>query len=495
MSMSGKTSLPLAPTGASGSGAPGVALGGIQDVAFDGRMRLEDLVDRAGLEELCRSFFALFGIPVRVYSSEALLLADAAKEQEVCAYVNTLMQGRAACGATVSAVKSNEGGPTGDVVHPCFTGNAYRIVPIEYDARRIGRIIIGPYLPATVSEVPDTLLKIDAGIDPNRARSLLNKVPRAKEETVTRIATHLKRALDLILFSGHKALLTSQMHLASVRESYRELEDKTARLQEAYDRLKELDRLKSNFLATVSHELRTPLTSIIGYSEMLVEGIAGPLVPEQQEFVNTIHEKGGQLLGLITSLLDLSKLESGTMSVKKTSANVTELLGKVVSTLAPAARKKGIKLTAHVDPGVADLRADPERLRQVFLNLVENAIKFTSQDGSVTLTARNLGVDFEDADATGFALLAPVQTRIELRVTDTGIGIPLRERARVFDPFYQVDSSSTREYGGTGLGLSIVKRLVDAHDGSIHIEDNVPQGTVFVVRLPSVGSESSGQSK
>jgi signal transduction histidine kinase len=476
-------------TSTSGSGAPNASGSTAPDPTLDGRMRLEELIDRAGLEELCRSFFALFGIPVRVYSSEQLLLADASKEHEVCAYVNTLGQGRLACGATVSAVRANEGEGSGDVVHPCFTGNAYRIVPIDYDARRIGRIIIGPYLPATISEVPESLLKVDPSLDANKARSLLNKVPRAKEETVTRIASHLKRALDLILFSGHKALLTSQMHLASVRESYRELEDKTARLQEAYDRLKELDRLKSNFLATVSHELRTPLTSIIGYSEMLVEGIAGPLVPEQQEFVNTIHEKGGQLLGLITSLLDLSKLESGTMSVKKSVANVDELLEKVVSTLAPLARKKGIKLTAEVEPGIADLRADPERLRQVFLNLVENAIKFTPQDGSVSLRARKLGVDFEDEDATGFALLAPVHTRIEIRVTDSGIGIPQRERGRVFDPFYQVDSSSTREYGGTGLGLSIVKRLVDAHQGSIQIEDNVPQGTVFVVRLPSVGSE------
>jgi two-component system sensor histidine kinase BarA len=459
------------------------------DMSFDGRMRLEDLVDREGLEELCTSFFALFGIPVRIYSTDGALLADASKEHEICGYVNTLITGRAACGATVSAVKADEGGVTGDVVHPCFTGNAYRIVVLEYDARKIGRIIIGPYLPPAVTEVPQSLLDIDKGIDPARARSLLPRVPRAKEETITRIATHLKSALDLILFSGHKALLTSTMHLASVRESYRELQEKNARLQESFGKLKELDRLKSNFLATVSHELRTPLTSIIGYSEMLTEGIAGPLAGEQKEFVGTIHEKGEQLLGLITSLLDLSKLESGSMSVKKRAMRVQDLLDQVVSTLTPTARKRGVLLKLEFGDDIPEVKGDPERLRQVFLNLADNAVKFTPTEGSVTLTVRNLGVDAgaddEDGDASGFALLAPVQSSLEIRVADTGIGIPARERAKVFDPFYQIDSSSTREYGGTGLGLSIVKRLVDAHGGTIHIEDNIPQGTVFVVRLPA----------
>jgi len=313
-------------------------------------------------------------------------------------------------------------------------------------------------------------------------------VPRAKEETVTRMAHHLKCALDLVLWSGHKAMLTSQMHLASVRESYRELEEKTRRLQDAYDRLRELDRLKSSFLATVSHELRTPLTSIIGYSEMLTEGIAGELGQEQKEFVVTIHDKGEQLLALITSLLDLSKLESGSLNIHLVPTSVKELFEAVVSTLSPSARRKSIELSIEVEPDVRELKADAERLRQVFVNLVDNAIKFTPTGGKVRLLARNLGVDSRDPDVTGFALLAPAQMRAELRVIDTGIGVPMAERTRVFDAFYQVDSSSTREYGGTGLGLSIVKRLVDAHRGTIHIEENVPQGTVFVVRLPSVAS-------
>jgi signal transduction histidine kinase len=463
------------------AGAPDISS---NDLLLDGRLRLEDLVDREGLSELCTSFVALFGIRVRIYSSDGVLLADAGGEQELCLYLNGLTEGRKACATTVGAVRARDPGDAADVVHPCFTGAIYRILSLEYDHRRVGRLIVGPFLPITVTDAPASLLNIDAAIDKGRAQEFLDKMPRAKPQTVTRIAEHLKAVLDLILFSGHKTFVTSKMHVASVRESYRQLEEKAARLQEAFDRLKELDHLKSNFLATVSHELRTPLTSIIGYSEMLAEGLAGELKPEQLEFVKTIQDKGAQLLSLIMGLLDLGKLESGTMRIVKRRLALGPVLDEVLSTLAPTARKKAVKLELDAGFDLADLRGDPERLRQVFLNLVENALKFTPAGGVVTLRARMARDESSGGDEDGLALLAPTRARIEVRVIDTGIGIPARERIRVFDAFYQVDSSSTRQYGGTGLGLSIVKRLVESHGGTIDIEDNEPKGTVFVVSLP-----------
>lgn len=458
----------------------------VEDLVIDDRIRIGDMVDRAGLEELCRSVQILFGIPVRIYSSEGALLADAGGEQELCAYVNTTIHGRKACESLVGAVRTREPGDAGDVAHACFTGAVYRILALEYDGRRIGRLILGPFLPSNVTEAPQSLFAIDPGFDRDRARPLLQKMPRAKPEAVTRIASHLKSALDLIFFAGHKAHVTSQMHLASVRESYRQLEDKTMKLQAAFNKLKELDRLKSAFLATVSHELRTPLTSIIGYSEMLAQGLAGEMTPEQLDFVKTIYEKGDQLLSLITGLLDLGKLESGTMRiVMRTGVRIESVLSEVTSTLMPAARKKDLRFEADVAKDLPDLYGDQERLRQVFLNLVENAIKFTPVGGSVTLRARMGEADTAGGeDQEGLTLLAPTRAPVEVSVSDTGIGIPSRERSKVFDAFYQVDSSSTRQYGGTGLGLSVVKRLILAHSGTVRIEDNDPKGTVFVVSLP-----------
>jgi signal transduction histidine kinase len=314
-------------------------------------------------------------------------------------------------------------------------------------------------------------------------------MPRVRAETAERIAAHLRGVLDLILFSGHRAHLTSAMHLATVRENYRDLSEKNARLQEAYDRLKELDRLKSNFLATVSHELRTPLTSIIGYSEMLQAGIAGDLNEEQGSFVETIRSKGELLLSLISSLLDLNKLERGQLSVEPESVDPRAVLAEVMETYLPEAEKKKIKLVVECGDDVPQLQADPVRLRQILINLAGNAIKFTPENGRVTLAAAPTEMTLQDADSDedgglGAALMMAPEPAIEFRVSDNGIGIAPDQLDKIFDAFYQVDGSSTREYGGAGLGLAIAKSLIEAHHGTIRVESTPQQGSVFYVTLP-----------
>ncbi|AKT37363.1 sensor histidine kinase [Chondromyces crocatus] len=396
-----------------------------------GPLALADLVDQEALGELVTSFHKVFGVPLRILAANGAVLAK--------------------------STGSAPGEPG---------GAQYRTQPIEYDQRVIGQIVLGPYLP----------------IDSTSSAPL----PRMTELQLDHAAEHLRAVLDSILFSGHRALLTSTMHVASIRESYRELTEKNAELRAAYERLQELDRLKSSFLATVSHELRTPLTSIMGYSEMLAEGIGGPLNVEQREFVQTIRTKSDQLLGLIMSLLDLSKLESGTLAIRRADVTIHEVLSEAASTIAPTAGKKGVELRVTCEPDLPAILGDGDRLRQVFINLLENAVKFTEPGGRVTLNARGL---VEDPDELpGLILVAPLRSEIEIRVADTGIGIPESQRMKVFDPFYQIDQSSTREHGGTGLGLSIVKRLIEAHRGSIRIEENHPRGAVFVVTLPTAGS-------
>ena len=409
----------------------------LQIAGVDGEpLRFEELVDRHALRELCDSCAHIFAMPIRIVSGSGALLAgprDVAPDEGPPDHV--LVDGGAA--RTVA---------TG--------GDVYRVIPVEYDRHPIGRIILGPC--AAGSE----------------------RAARLEE-----IGAHLATTIEVMLFSGHKALLTSQMHLASVRESYRELCEKNESLEEAYERLKELDRLKSNFLATVSHELRTPLTSIMGYGEMLAEGVAGPLQDEQRDFVDTIRTKSEQLLGLIMSLLDLSKLESGTMPVRVGRLVIGAVIEEAVTTLLPTAMKRGVAIEMDVPYDLPPLLGDADRLRQVFINLTDNAVKFTPTDGTVRLTAR-LTVD-QPMGEPGLVLVAPLRPVVEIRVSDTGIGIAETEREKVFDPFYQIDQSSTREYGGAGLGLAIVKRLIEAHQGSIHVEGNSPQGAVFVVTLPA----------
>ena len=245
--------------------------------------------------------------------------------------------------------------------------------------------------------------------------------------------------------------------------------------------------MKIDFLGTVSHELRTPLTSILGYGEMLTQGVAGALSTEQLEFVSTIREKGEQLLQLINSMLDTAKLESGTLDVHRSPLLLPPLLEGVAATFVPHIRRRELRLELDVSTDVLEIFGDAVRLRQVFMNLVDNAIKFSQKRELVRLEARlvvsSLG---EFSAALVEEPLSPTVAydAVEVRIRDRGCGIAQDEHGRIFDPFYQVDSSQTRKHQGAGLGLAICKRIVEAHDGRINVESNEPHGTCFVVTLP-----------
>jgi two-component system sensor histidine kinase BarA len=466
------------------------------DIAYGEITQLEELIDRESLREVCRSFFELFGLSIRVLSARGVLLASVHEERSICRYVNSLTRGRVACSEIVAQAQVLLPVAHDTVAHPCFTGAVYHIVPIVYDERQLGRIILGPFLPADITEVPQALIDVDPKLEVSRARLTLAEMPRVREQTAVRIGAHLRGVLDLILFSGHKAQLTSTMHLATVRENYRELGEKNARLQEAYDKLRELDRLKSNFLATVSHELRTPLTSIIGYSEMLEAGIAGELTTEQAGFVETIRSKGELLLQLISSLLDLNKLERGQLTISPEYIDPRALLAEVRETLLPEAEKRKIKLDASWSEDVPLIHADPVRLRQIITNLASNAIKFTPDRGHVQMRVALSELRIEhggddDDDGMGAALMLAPEPAVEFAVNDNGIGIAAGELPKIFDAFYQVDGSSTREYGGAGLGLSIAKSLVEAHHGAIRVESQLGRGTTFYVTIPENQPENA----
>lgn len=461
----------------------------LDELTMGAGIKLDELVDRQGLAEMVASFYRLFRVPIRIISTSTGLLAEAWTQPKVYEYLSKFPGGADAILKTIEALKAAGTGEEGESTYVCFSGARYYILSIDYDGRRIGRLVLGPYLPPEVKNAPDSLIDADPNLDGKTAKDLLAELPRVRQETVREIARHLRSSLELILFSGHKSLLTTNMHLASVHESFRDLQEKNQKLQEAYDRLKELDRLKSNFLATVSHELRTPLTSIIGYSEMLTEGLAGDLNEDQKGFVVTIHDKGEQLLELITGLLDLTKMESGTLKMTREEIDVRDLLQDISVTMKPSALKKGVDITGQADEGLPTITGDPTRLNQVLLNLAGNALKFTPEGGTIRLSAQVVfeqpaRVDDDDDDGDAMMLLAGPTQMVEIRVADTGIGIPDEEKSRVFDAFYQVDSSSTRKAGGTGLGLSIVRRILDAHSGKIRIEDNSPSGAVMVVSLP-----------
>ena len=454
------------------------------DILMGDVVRLEDVLSRDSVTSLAKSFYALFGLPVRVISHEGDLLADVHRDRPLCNYVNTLDGGERECANTVGIVRDLE--PNGEtIVHPCFTGAVYRIAPLIYQGRPIGRLIMGPYVPAETQGPPSSLSSVDDAIDASVALGHFGQMPRVREDIAEELSEHLKGVVELLVFSGHRAQLASTMQVASVRENYRELAEKNEALKTSYDELKQLDQLKSTFLATVSHELRTPLTSIIGYTEMLESGAAGALSDGQSEFLNTIRGKADQLLGLISSLLDLGRLEAKNLELHHEAVDARALLSEVGSTIVPNANRRNVGLDIRVADGTPKIWGDPVRLQQIVLNLADNALKFTREGGEVILGAEPGELDTGNPTGLGAALFAANRPAVVLTVRDTGMGIPQDNLSRIFDAFYQIDAGTTRVHGGAGLGLSIVKQLVDGHGGKIEVTSVLGEGTIFTVKLPA----------
>jgi two-component system, NarL family, sensor histidine kinase BarA len=286
----------------------------------------------------------------------------------------------------------------------------------------------------------------------------------------------LANALDLLIHHANARELAAATHEEAMRLTFAELTEHNQRLQRAVARLEELDRLKSNFLATMSHELRTPLTSVIGYTEMMVEGIAGPVTPDQHEYLTTILGKADQLLGLITAVLDVASLESGQLSLERAAVSLADVIGSELASVQPLAVRRGIVLDLElVDPGV--VFGDRRKLRQIVSNLLSNAVKFTPDRGRIGIALRRGPLDGPHDVQHGL-------TAVQLVIADSGIGISRDQVAKIFEPFFQVDSSSTRAFGGTGLGLTLAKAYVEAHGGRIWVDSSPGQGSVFTATFP-----------
>ena len=244
--------------------------------------------------------------------------------------------------------------------------------------------------------------------------------------------------------------------------------ERTADLNRSKAELERASRAKDEFLATMSHELRTPLNSILGMSEILLEERRGPLNEYQQKLLHLVESSGQHLLALINDILDLSKIEAGKLELHLETVEILDLCESSLAFIREQVVRKSIVLEFQHRQAAASLQADPRYLKQILVNLLTNAVKFTPANGQVALEVSS------DAE----------KGVVQFSVSDTGIGISPENLAKLFQPFVQVDSSLSRQYEGTGLGLALVQRLADLHGGSVQVESQVGQGSCFRVNLP-----------
>ena len=256
---------------------------------------------------------------------------------------------------------------------------------------------------------------------------------------------------------------------ASNRSLERRVEERTAELQKALERVSELSQLKSNFISNISHELRTPLTHIKGYIELLVSETLGPLTEEQKHALEVSQQSSARLETLIDDLLMVSLASRGELSLRQDSVDICRLANLTVKSHGEAALQRGVRLQAAVGENVPFVQADSQKIAWVLGQLVDNGIKFTQSGGSVTVSVKREGENLVIAS-----------------VSDTGIGIPASRMEDIFEPFHQLDGSSTRQYNGTGLGLSLVRQIVEAHGSMLEVQSTEGRGSTFKFPLLAV---------
>ena len=429
--------------------------------------------------ELCKNYADLYRIGIRVYDEKNNKVVDVKRKAGLQKYLLTFQTPRNILIEFITELKSLSPEPGQWIVRDePLSGTRYMIAAISYEFEVLGKVVVGPYLSEDQAPKPPTG-EWTRDIDMARFHALQQKHQRVREATLRRVVDSLLSSINVVCHAGYKAVLTSQIHTDAISRAYEALQEKNELLKKSNARLRDLDQMKSNFLATVSHELRTPLTSVIGYSEMLLEGLAGPLSSEQLDYVTTIFEKGESLLHLINGILDISKIEQGVHKIVRQPARPESLVAKAITSVRPQANKKQVSLLIDCPPELPNISVDIYQINQVMNNLLGNAVKFTPNSGSITITVkRHIMCACEDKNP------GKKGDWLRFAVTDTGLGIPEVELVRIFDTFYQVDNSSTRVYGGAGLGLAIVKSFIKAHGGGVEVSSKVGEGSTFAFTLP-----------
>ena len=401
---------------------------------------LRELLDVASVEDVLSSFYALFQIPIRVLDPEGRALAKNRKQPALNDYLAELPAVARRLGEVYETLRQQEPGEDGQFTLTCFTGATYHVASIAHDGRRIGRIVLGPFQTSHGSEISKELLECAPDLDVPRAKELFAALPRVREETIRAIARHLGVLLDALMFAGHKAWLTESMHLSAVHESFRELADKAELLQQAEQRITELDQSRSSFLAAVAGDLSARISDA----------------------------NAEQLREMAAQLSDLARLERGTLALAMGQTNPSQLLTDLQAELRARRAGASVELVLPRTGGLPLVTADAERLRQALGLLAEDATGEIAP--SLRLEASRRESLADSAQSGAWVLFAaPLPAVLEVRVIH--LRLPVAELERELP-------------GKVQLARALAARIAQAHGGGLSVEDHPPAGAAFVLTLP-----------
>jgi signal transduction histidine kinase len=413
---------------------------------------------------------------VRILSAEGELLSDSAAPGLAAGPLSDRALAAAAADERgVSRVPSNPADERQglEIVAPCADERGRHLLSVAYHVsfRTLGPSIAQPVYATAGLTLVSIVLAVWVAV------TLTSRITRPLEELTTGAQSIAEGHFDrrLAIRSGDELQILAEAfnHMSMrLKENVEELEESNKKLAGANEELKELDRMKSDLLANVSHELRTPLTAIKGYTDYILDRKLGAVTEKQEKGLLVVQRNLDRLSKSIGALLDFSRMDMGRVAVHLQPFNLPQLVEQVVTTLRAELEKKRLRFELRVEPHLPQVIADRERVSQVFENLIINAMKFTPEQGVIGVYA---------ARRTGAG-----RGGVEVRVRDTGIGIPRAQLDKIFNRFYQVDGSSTRRVGGVGLGLSIVKIILEGHGSSISVDSQEGQGTEFRFTLPAL---------
>jgi len=398
---------------------------------------LEELGFEKSLAFLWNDLEKRFGLFLSLgYNESEIVKIKNTVEADKMSYLNLIHTGK-----TASSVFIPEDFLPADKIYGLFLVHAFIICPIVPQEGNQGFIFVG-------------------------TQNTESRITDGDRELITILANQIGQTLD-------NARLFEKIW-RSQQELEIKVEERTRQLSQALEEVSKLSRRKSEFISSVSHELRTPLTSIKGYAAILLAGKLGAVPDEIRERLSKINRHSDELVHMVNDLLDISRIESGKVDMRLESLELSSLVDKVADMLGEQMKTKNIVFSSNVPAECQRILADRSQMERVFTNLLGNALKFTPENGKISVNARL------------------VNNLIQVDVSDTGFGIPEEDRENIFEEFYRVDNMINQEVKGTGLGLTLVRKIIEAHQGRIWVKSKLGEGSTFSFTLKKIEGNGSG---